>query len=273
MMYKFNKQKNPTAFTLVELLVVISVISMLLAILMPALSSARSTAWNAVCKSNLRQLLIANIGYADNNDGFYVPAASDMWNDSGLHRWHGVRKNLNSAFDPNKGPLAAYLGGGKIKNCPQKTGFLNAREWKNNFEHGCGGYGYNLTYIGSRLWQNDSDYQAAYEKTTNESELAKPGLCLMFADTAFSVQKDTYIEYSFAEPPYTVCNGRPVTGFYMSPSIHFRHRDNANIGWADGHVDQRSPVEKNQANAYGVNSVAMNLGWFAPVDNSMFDLE
>ena len=86
--------KHINAFTLIELLVVISIIALLLAILMPALAAARSGSRALACKSNLRQLLIAGIGYAMENDGFYVPAASDMWDDAGLHRWHGRRLAL-----------------------------------------------------------------------------------------------------------------------------------------------------------------------------------
>ncbi|MEO0964589.1 MAG: type II secretion system protein [Planctomycetota bacterium] len=60
------------AFTLVELLVVISIIALLIGILMPILGNARSTSENAVCLSNLRQLFIATQLYANDNDD-YLP--------------------------------------------------------------------------------------------------------------------------------------------------------------------------------------------------------
>ncbi|MCK4886673.1 MAG: prepilin-type N-terminal cleavage/methylation domain-containing protein, partial [Planctomycetes bacterium] len=53
------KAENKKAFTLVELLVVISVIALLIGLLMPALAAARSQARSVVCKANLHQLLIA----------------------------------------------------------------------------------------------------------------------------------------------------------------------------------------------------------------------
>ncbi len=258
---------------MVELLVVISVIALLMAILMPALAAARSVARSMVCTSNIRQLTIASIGYGIENDDFYVPAASDIWDYmGGLHRWHGVRNSVNEAFDPLKGPLAAYLGDGKVKQCPQIVKFVND-DSQNAFEAGCGGYGYNMTYLGSRLGQKGISFEQSSILTTCMSKVRKPSETLMFADCAMANDGDNLIEYSFAEPPFTLYNGKPLTSFYMSPSIHFRHREHTNIGWADGHIDSRKMAIYNGQNIYGVNSADMKLGWFDPVDNTLFDLK
>ncbi|MHC4205919.1 MAG: type II secretion system protein [Planctomycetota bacterium] len=274
---KFYIHNSEEAFTLIELLVVISVIALLTAILMPALGAARSQSRALACKSNLRQLVIASTGYATESDGFYVPAASDMWDGAGLHRWHGQRDALGEPFDPLRGPLIAYLADGRVKECPLKVEFVKGLDWNTNFEQGGGGYGYNMTYIGSRTAQSTvgsvQAWKDSYAMTARMTEIAAPALTLMFADTAMANDQKSLIEYSFAEPPFTVYDGRPVTGFYLSPSIHFRHRNQANVGWADGHIEPRRRAGSSDKNAYGVNSADMNLGWFEPVDNTLFDLQ
>ncbi|HBG26926.1 MAG: hypothetical protein A2Y10_10605 [Planctomycetes bacterium GWF2_41_51] len=84
--------KTVRGFTLVELLVVISIIAMLLAVLIPALNKARNIARCVVCQSSIRQLAIAWTTYATSNSGRLVGGyagvsgtsnnpqiTSDMW--------------------------------------------------------------------------------------------------------------------------------------------------------------------------------------------------
>jgi prepilin-type processing-associated H-X9-DG protein/prepilin-type N-terminal cleavage/methylation domain-containing protein len=280
----FMSGKGKRGFSLVEVMVVVSTVSVVMAVTMPAMNTARSRTRAIVCRSNLRQLVLANIEYSNDHDGYYVPAAEDLWNvigpqQGGYSRWHGRRTGPDEPFDPMKGPLIKYLGDGKIKECPARVEFTKNQPGEINFEQGCGGYGYNMMYIGSKLCRSSMPMKLKYAETALLTEIRKPGATLMFADTAFrkDYQDVPYlIEYSFAEPPFFVVNGKPDADGdygYPSPSIHFRHYGSANVGWADGHVESKPMAKPVLGDNYTAETAKMNIGWFEPVDNTLFDLE
>jgi prepilin-type N-terminal cleavage/methylation domain-containing protein/prepilin-type processing-associated H-X9-DG protein len=67
--------KHPFGFTLIELLVVIAIISVLVSMLIPAVSVARESARATWCMSNERQIGVAFVNYSlSNND--YIPGIS-----------------------------------------------------------------------------------------------------------------------------------------------------------------------------------------------------
>lgn len=65
--------RSSAGFTLVELLVVISIIALLIAILLPVLRQVRATAMQTQCLSQLKQITTAVSMYQVDNDGFIPP--------------------------------------------------------------------------------------------------------------------------------------------------------------------------------------------------------
>ena len=92
-------------FTLVELLVVISIISVLIALLLPALARARSLANQMLCASNQRQIGVAMYEWADDNKGFapgcgqgFGMGAGQMVPVAGVNNVTYALPNLNSQY-------------------------------------------------------------------------------------------------------------------------------------------------------------------------------
>src|SRR5665213_2375373 len=65
--------KRRSAFTLVELLVVIGIIALLISMLLPALSRARETARVITCAANEHQIMLMFAMYAANQKGWLPP--------------------------------------------------------------------------------------------------------------------------------------------------------------------------------------------------------
>ncbi len=201
-----NSPKN--AFTLIELLVVVAIIAVLVAMLLPALQTARSRAQTILCANNQRQVGIAVRFYTDDWNGKCIVGTTgggfpyDRWI-SPLYKWWGKKreylKSPNCAVCPSF-PPTKYIS-------PYKTyGVI----WSTDYQ----------PYTGALQW-------LAGAGVLNYSKIDIPSVCITHADSI-------YIGTGWLSMQQQAVLYR--TGAYNC-RVHLRHDHRANVLLADGHVE------------------------------------
>ena len=214
-------------FTLIELLVVIAVIALLMAILVPVLRSAREQGQRVVCLSNLRQLTLAWILYADYNDGKLVFGRDSGWREWGPLGNPSILKGWRTAGGGvESGALWPYLRDIDIYSCPNrriyKLGIYSIVTAAN------GGATVEGTYL------QDSRSPVLYPgirvgktvlKLTKLTDIISPGAAqrAVFID-ARSAGNEFYVHYLY-----------PKWQFNSLPPIH--HSGGVTLSMADGHAE------------------------------------
>ncbi len=209
------------AFTLLELLVVIAIISVLSAMILPAIGKARRRAKEAFCASNLRQLHLAATMYLTENDWRMFPFAQNvpegrLWY-FGLETGYAVGTPEGSRpLDKTRARLYPYIRSvGGIELCPSLD--YGAGYFKLKFQGASYGYGINF-FLLNKVFPRRNDSQIA-----------------LFADCA---QVNTF------QPPASPSNPLLEEFYYVNAyekTAHFRHGSRANVVFCDGHVKAVKP--------------------------------
>lgn len=215
-----RKIKITIHFTLIELLIVISIIAILSALLLPALKSAREKTKQISCASNLKQFGTANMMYAqDHND--YFPVNNEVR--GMLWDWQ-LSTYVNYDWNALLAHYSTPGGNFSIYHCPSGKPVTDRTNYSSR------GYGYNNNvFDGSK---------GKIGQINNSSKL------VLMTDGSYGVDMD-YIE------GYTYCgisnasrincysvntSGVPTGGWCI---ITYRHNSRASVLFADAHVDCR----------------------------------
>jgi prepilin-type N-terminal cleavage/methylation domain-containing protein/prepilin-type processing-associated H-X9-DG protein len=233
--------RKQSAFTLVELLVTIVIISLLSAIVMPSIGKARDMANDVTCTSNLRGLgQAAGLYPSDNRDNYWpcrsvnTPAPGKV-----TYFWGSA----TDPVDPSASPfLKAYSGSLSTLWCPRM-------EWgdyvpQGNVSEPTTTYGYNAWCLDPPAWGRRTASGAPMPRK-KRSDINDPSNLFVFADAAMYwapggvgvLQNSTHLE--------------PVSGTWQqTPTTHFRHDGMTNALTADGSVDAYGPEGWKIAPAY-----------------------
>jgi prepilin-type processing-associated H-X9-DG protein/prepilin-type N-terminal cleavage/methylation domain-containing protein len=213
------------AFTLVELLVVIGIITVLLGILLPALSTARQQSLTVTCLSNLRQMVIAVHSYADAYNGQYPIA---YYTDIGSaqmvsYNWDFTVTRLLPSGQVTVTPGILWQGStnAQIQQCPSFSGNSNAPGDPYT------GYNYNDSYIGGGQSGSTTAPPAKLNQVTH------PTRCALFGDGQYSAGADKYMRSPIPGPDDTIFS---FTSSWAGTQ-GFRHRGGTNIAFCDGHAE------------------------------------
>ncbi len=243
------------AFTLVELLIVISTISLLMAILMPALAKARQQGKSLACMNNLRQLALAAQIYANNNDGFFPIAYMGMKVTGSLTTisdWDFIAIKDWSTGTTEVIPGILWQGETieKVHQCPSYKGPSNTV-----YDPPYTGYNYNTSYIGHGIREKQVT-------PARVAQVRRPSQCALFGDGGYSGRAN-----KFMRAPW------PSKGdnFYAryAGTQSYRHGKRTNVVYCDASA---SSTRERFTQTSQPENVAPETGFLSP-DNSAYDLE
>ncbi|MFI4910166.1 MAG: prepilin-type N-terminal cleavage/methylation domain-containing protein [Sedimentisphaeraceae bacterium JB056] len=227
-----NNIKNTEAFTLIELLIVISVIALLISIIIPALGRAKATAKKLQCADNIRQIRIAMDLYSHDYDNCIITAREMLFAHSieevkGL--WHVI--------------LTPYIDHSEIRDmlADKYPKLWRCPEDQDPYPMGFRGYPHKIgmtSYALNGYYSNTDNTEIQFGPAANLkfSQIPSPSKCMLMAETSYCGQ------IYDAKHPNTLDPNIRLDGHHRMTS-GFYHNSAMNLLFVDGHIESFKGID------------------------------
>ena len=253
-------------FTLVEILVVVSIIALLMAILVPAVAVTHRQSRRILCLSNLKQLSLAAQIYADNNDDYY-PLAYIMKVDAGVGTmwdWDFLTIIKDGKVEKVPGLLWQGNTNPKILQCPSYRG----RAWGDDPYTG---YNYNRSYIGGCAGMLDGVIVPfTVVMSVKNHNVKGPSTTAIFGDAGENIggKPNKYMLSPFPGKLETFC---PRSTGVQS----YRHLQKTNVAYCDGSASSTNELytetddwSSNELETYNQKNIDKKVGFLSKNNNA-----